>query len=253
MTLQHRFILSLAVIGTSSMLLPTSGIAQLLPPGDFKGKSLEEWGLDWSQWGIATVLGEQMLPDTVDGVRYLRPLIGGIDVLSQDLTIQQGTPLVGSSFFVFGERYDDGSEDDPVALAPLVDQIFEETTIRTTVDGAVVLEGLASGFPDRMFGITVFAEPIPFAEPFPKDGPDTVAAIWSVGIMTIFDGLPLGQHTIKNEFNSTFFGADSFTYTVTVVPEPATGVLVGIAGVICLGCIVRGFYRRGPCIIPFKR
>jgi hypothetical protein len=244
MKLQHRFILSLAVIVASSMLLPATGIAQLLPPGDFKGKSLEEWGLDWTQWGIATVLGEQMLPDTVDGVRFLRPLIGGIDVVSQDLTIQQGTPLVGSSFFVFGERYDDGSEDDPVALAPLVDQIFEETTIRTTVDGVVVLEGLASGFPDRMFGITVFAEPIPFAEPFPKDGPDSVAAIWSVGVTTIFDGLAIGNHTIVNEFDSSFFGQASFTYNIAAVPEPATGVLVGIASLVGLGYTMRGRFRR---------
>src|SRR5262249_25710922 len=143
---------------------------------------------------------------------------------------QHGTPLMASPFNVFGERYDDGTEDNP--NDPVLDAIFQDTTIKTTYDGTVVLQGLASSFPDRKFGVTVFPTAIAYAAPHPR-GPrlNSVAALFGTGIATIFDLLPQGQHTIKNEFNSpNFFGAASFTYNISVVPEPATLLLVGAGG-----------------------
>jgi hypothetical protein len=50
--------------------------------------------------------------------------------------------------------------------------------------------------------------------------------------------LPLGEHTINSEYNSSFFGMQTFTYNITVVPEPASVILVGI------GAIGLSGYRR---------
>jgi hypothetical protein len=255
---KHReLILPLIVITTSWMFVPatcrglgydggtqnggvipcvsTTCSAQIVPAGDFHGKSLDEWGLGYQQWGIATGLGGQALPDTVDGVRYLPPDFGSNFVA--DLTIQQGTPLVFTPFNVFGERYDNGTEDNPAD--PVIDEIFQTTTIRTTFDGAVVLEGSANEFPDRKFGVTVFSAPIPYAAPQPRGpGLNSVTAIFGTGITAIFDKLPLGRHTITNVYNSPFFGGTfSATYNITVVPEPSTLVVLGSFLMACTACV----------------
>jgi hypothetical protein len=238
MKMQHRRLgFSLLIFAASLAVVPAAR-AQLLPPGDYKGKSLDQWTLDWSMWAIATGLGGQTLPDTVDGVRYLPPNFGGGDFVA-DLTIPQGTGLVVAPFFVFGEKYDNGTEDNPTD--PVIGSIFEDATIQTTFDGTVLLEGAASDFPERTSDVTVFPEPILYDEPQPRGpGLNAVAAIFGVGIGTIYDMLPIGQHTIRNEYNSpNFFGGPfSFTYNINVVPEPCTLVLI-VLGVITAGRIVR--------------
>jgi hypothetical protein len=157
MKAQHRGLVCSLLVLMASMAAPAICRAQLLPPGDFRGKSLDDWGLDYTQWAIKTGLGGQSLPDTVNGVRYLPPGFNVVNFVT-DFTIPQGTAIVGSPFFVFGERYDNGTEDNP--NDPIIDTIFEGTTFRTAVDGNVVLEGQASAFPDRKFGVTVYSEPI---------------------------------------------------------------------------------------------
>lgn len=230
MNLQHRSLnLSLLVVIASLLLLPAICSAQLVPPGDFQGKSLDDWGFDYIQWAIKNGLGGQMLPDTVDGVRYL-PTDFGVGDFVADLAIQHGTPLARAPFFVFGERYDNGTEDNP--NDPILDAIFQDTTVKVSVDGTIVLEGLASAFPDRKFGVTAFPAPISFTEPQPRGpGLNSIAALFGVGITTIYDNLPLGMHTIRDEFNSpNFFGARAFTYNVNVVPEPASALLMVFGG-----------------------
>jgi hypothetical protein len=242
MKLQHRrLVVTLLVLTASLLIVPAVCRAQLLPAGDFQGKPLDDWTLDWIQWGVATGLGEQTLPDTVNGVRFLPPNFGGGDFVA-NLTIPQGTPLMVSPFFVIGERYDTAPDDNPAD--PFINTIFEGTTIRTTYDGNVVLEGLASA-PDRRSDVVVFAAPIPYADPQPR-GPNlnAVAAIFGVGVGTIFDGLPLGPHTIKNEFDSAVFGRASYTYNVTVVPEPSSLCWLG-AGLLSL-VVVHRRARWGP-------
>lgn len=220
----------LLVLATSLISAPAICSAQLLPADDFNGKSLDEWGLDYTQWAIKTGLGEQTLPNTFDGVRYLPPNFPGREFVAE-LTIPLGTPLLGSPFFIFGERYDDGTEDNPAD--PIIDMIFDETTIRATLNGSVVLEGTASAFPDRKSDISIFSQAIPYAEPRPvAPGVNAIAGTFAAGgIWTIFDMLPLGNHTLKTEFNSSFFGEDSFTYNITVVPEPSSLLLVGAGAI----------------------
>jgi hypothetical protein len=241
----QRLIFPLFLLTASLILDRATCNAQLLPPGDFQGKSLDEWTLDWSQWAIATGLGEQTLPDIVDGVRYLPPNFGGGDFVA-DLTIPQ-EPLLVSPFFVFGERYDNGTEDNP--NDPVLDAIFDDATIKTTFDGTVLLEGAASSFPDRLTDVTVFSQPIPYAEPQPRGpGVNAVAALFAVGIGTMYDNLPFGEHTIQNVYTSpNFFGGPySFTYNITVVPEPACLLSVGVGTLGLFGC---GRRRRSKDII----
>ena len=215
-----------------TVMIPGSVPDVLVPPGDFRGKSHDDWGFDYQQWGIKTGPGGQSLPDTFDGVRYLPPNLGSSFVAN--LTIQHGTPLLFSPFNVFGERYDNGTEDNP--NDPVIEQIFNSTTIETRFDGEVVLQGGANSFPDRKFGVTMFPAPIPYTTPQPRGpGVNAVSAIFGVGLTAIFDGLPLGQHTIVNVYNSPFFGGTfTSTYNITVVPEPTIFVLLGWGVVACI-------------------
>jgi hypothetical protein len=253
-----RFVVPLVVLAAGWMFIPENCGAQLLPPGDFNGKSLVQWGLDYAQWAQPSTLPEGVVvvdpsrPDTVDGVRYLPVGEFSIRDFTANVAIQPGTAIFGSPFFIFGEGYDDGHEDDPAD--PIVQMILDDTTVRTTLDGVVVLEGTPSSLSERQFGPSDFPEPIPYTTPQQR-GPDgsplgeglfAVASVWTTGIGTMFANLSRGEHTLRNEFNSEFFGgAYSSTYTITVVPEPATGVLVGLVSVVGLGCSVRGRSLRG--------
>jgi hypothetical protein len=240
MKLQHPWrIFPLLVLTACLTLAPALCRAQLLPPGDFNGKSLDEWTLDWGEWAIriAPDLGGQTLPDTVNGVRYLSPNYGSVFV--QDLTIPQGTAVVLSPYFIFGESYDDGTQDMPSDIADFM--LFENATIRTTLNGSVVLEGLASNFPERKTSIRTFSEPIAYVVPQNRGNHNATAAIFEQGIGAMFE-LPIGEHTIMNVYSSNFFGGPfSATYNITVVPEPSTLVLLGSVMVGQLACL-----RRNP-------
>lgn len=227
--------LALTFVSAALLLLaPAVCSAQLLPPGDFRGKSLNHWGYDFSVWAVATGLGGQPLPDTVDGVRYLPANYGGGDFVA-DVSVPQGTPLVVAPFFVFGERYQDGSQDNP--NDPIIDQVFAEAQIRTILNGNVLLDGSPNDYLDRKFGVTVLPSAIPYTAPRPNNG--VAATFIAGGVTTIYDGLSVGRHTIRNEFKSPLLGQNTFatfTYNVTVVPEPSAacyliGSLVGFAAV----------------------
>jgi hypothetical protein len=151
-----------------------------------------------------------------------------------NVTIQEGTAIFGAPFFFYGERYDDGHEDDPAD--PIVGSLLEDTTMRTTLDDVVVLEGTAGLMTDRQFGISRFPEPIAYVVPQQR-GPDgsplgeglfSTASVWTAGFGTMFTNLSLGEHTLRHEYESEFFGgAYSSTYHIRVVPEPNSLVLFG--------------------------
>jgi hypothetical protein len=225
-----RFLSVLASLAFMTVLAarPARCQAELLPAGEFQGKSLSEWTLDWGEWAIRTGVAGQSLPDTVDGVRYLPPNLGSSFVA--DLTVEPGTALVFSPYFVFGERYEDGHEDQPADVDAFM--LFEAATVETRINGNVVLAGAASAFPERKSRVRSFSSPIFYVTPQDRGGIDAVGAIFEVGIGAIMD-LPAGEHTIQNVYESDFFGGPySATYNVTVVPEPSTLALVGLAAVL---------------------
>jgi hypothetical protein len=215
--------------------------AQLLPPGDFNGTSFNQWGVNYSEWSLPLTLPGVVLPepssqDTVNGMRYLPT--GSLEIRDfiANLTIDRGTALFGSPFFINGELYDDGHSDNP--NDPLIETIFDETTLRVTLDGVVLLEGTASSLSARQFGPTYFTEPVPYLEPQQR-GPDgsplgqglfAIGAAWTQGIGAMFANLPRGEHTLRMDFSSEFFGgAYLSTYHINVIPEPTSLMILGTA------------------------
>jgi hypothetical protein len=184
----------------------------------FRGKSLEEWGVLASEWQVASGLGDASnLSDTVQGVRLLPPTIGGGE-FEFDVTLEAGTAFELSSFFVFGEKYDNGTEDDPAD--PIIPIIFETTSIETALDGRVVLEGTTSDFEDLLFGPVAFDQPIIYSVPQPRGpGLNAVAATFVVGVGSVYPPLPVGKHTLENTIDSLFFGPTHVIYNITVVPH----------------------------------
>jgi hypothetical protein len=210
------------VLATS--LLPDAALAQrgaspLVPPwADFRGRSFAEWNFLCEEWTVATGLGGQVLPDTIDGMRLL-PGRFSPGQYEFHVQVKPGTGFVFPSFFLFGEEYDDGTADDPVALADLIDLIYETTSIETRVDGKVVLQGLASELEDFQYGPDYFEEPIPYEQPQPR-GPNlnAVSALWGLGIGSVYHPLPQGNHTIVSIVDSAFFGRFEYTYHIHVKP-----------------------------------
>jgi hypothetical protein len=183
----------------------------------------------------------------VDGVRYLPPNFG--ETFVANVTIPEGTAVVFSPFVVFGENYDNGTSNDPI-----LNDIFAGAMFQTKFDGATVLEGSANAFPSRMFGPTSFAAPIMYTDPQPRGpGLNSVAAIFALGLGTIFDPLPLGHHTIQNVYTSNFFGGPfTSTYNITVVPEPGGFAAIG-ACALSLLCARRRLRSVPKASIPFWR
>lgn len=191
-----------------------------LLPGQakFRGLTLEEWGVRSMEWQIATVLGGQDdLSDSINGVRFLPPGFGGGE-FEFDVTLEAGTPFVHNGFFVFGELYDDGTQDDPTD--PFIPIIFETTDVETILDGDVILEGTTSEFDDLLFGPVVLDDPIYYEFPEPRGpGLNAVAATFALGVGGVHPPLPVGEHTLENTIDSLFFGYTHITYHITVVPR----------------------------------
>lgn len=229
---------SAVILAAAWLLVPTTGLADLLPPESYNGKTLEQWTLDWGAWAIKTDVGGQTLPDTVDGVRYAPPIPTGLNEFVAELTVQHGTAVVFSPFIIYGEHYEDGSEDLVSAIEEFM--LFETTMIDVKFDGNSVLKGMASAFPDRKTGVRYFADPVTYLVPQDRGGINAVAAVFEQGIGTMFVDLSVGEHTITNVSQSEFFGDFSATYNITVVPEPSTASGMAIAGLL----VARRYRRR---------
>jgi hypothetical protein len=213
----------LSVVSTPGLSRAQASPSPLVPPqSDAFGKSFEEWNVLQTQFVLETGLGGATgASDTVGRVRLLPgELFDPTPVFN--LTLPPGTPFVVSPFFVFGERYDDPNvpDDDPIVLAPVLEEIFATADIQIVLDGQVLLDGTGAELEQFRFGPVYFDEPIVYAEPQPR-GPDlnAVAALWVTGIGSVYHPLPMGQHTLVQSVHSAFFGDFQFTYHITVSPE----------------------------------
>jgi hypothetical protein len=119
-------------------------------------------------------------------------------------------------WFAFGELYADGSEDDPDELAWLIELLLDTTFVMTELDGEVLLAGTGSELADYNFGPTYFDEPVYYAEETPYG---SVAALWAVGVGSVYHALPPGEHTLVQTHFSPLFGQTEpqvFIYHIVV-------------------------------------
>jgi hypothetical protein len=220
-------------------------LSALLPPNSHAyGTTLQELGVHYSQWAIESGLaGGTDLSDQLGRVQFL-PTDVTQPTAEFNVTLRPGTPFFATPFFVFGERYDDPNvrDDAPEDIKDLM--IFETAQIQTVLDGKVVLEGTGTDLAKRMFGPTVFSEPIAYEDPQPR-GPDlnAVAALFVQGVGTLFEPLPVGQHTLVNTVDSAFFGDLQFTYHITVSPQAAKAA-PSPASIVSLGVPDRHEHER---------
>lgn len=206
---------------TPSPAAPPPAVPLAAPESQPYGRSTEEWGVLYSQWSIEDGLGGgSELRDTVGIVRLL-PYDFVNPTVEIPVSLAEGTPFVALPFFVFGERYDDPSvpDDSPQDVIDL--GIFATADIRVVLNGAVLLEGTGTELLERYgFGPYFFEEPIVYVVPEPR-GPDlnAVAAVFVQGIATVFNPLPVGEHTLVTTVQSEFFGDFQITYQITVSPR----------------------------------
>jgi hypothetical protein len=191
------------------------GQSALLPPdANFRGKSFTEWNTLAMECEIATGLGGQDLPDSVHNVRFLPGNFAGDEF---DIRLKPGTAIALPVWPVYGELYDDGTQDDPDAD---YSYLYEATTIDARLDGQVVFQGLVSDYEPYSFGPVVLDEPIPYAEPQPRGpGLNAIAATFVFGTGAVFHPLPVGEHTLVIDVQNPFLGDYHTTYHITVSPK----------------------------------
>lgn len=225
-------LLTIAMLAPSATHFATAGGGNnnpLLPPDeDFRGRSLGEWSVLWTQWFVENALGSgSSIPDTVNKVRLLLEATAPGNYES-DVTVKPGTGFVFPAMFIYGEIYADGSSDDPGFVFPdepwavdpnlgslagigLLDYLYLTTHVEVKVNGTVVLSGQASDLEDYHFGPTYFDSPIVYEETLPNNA---VAAAWCFGVGAVYSPLPKGSHTVELNtiFDNIFFGHAEFHY-----------------------------------------
>jgi hypothetical protein len=208
---------TLVVLAAAALATPftlgQNGQSALLPPNaNFRGQSFEEWNVLALEWEIATGLGGQDLPDTVKKVRFLPGNFAGDEF---DIQIEPGTAIACPVWPVFGELYDDGTQDDP--SDPFIQFLYTVTTINSQLDGEVLLQGLASDLDSYSFGPVVLDEPIFYAEPQPRGpGLNSIAATFVFGTGSVYHPLPVGMHTLVIDVQNPFLGDYHTTYHISV-------------------------------------
>jgi hypothetical protein len=216
-------VLLVALLGVASApaLSPGQGNKPPLVPPQSRafGKSFERWNVLYSEWAIASTLGGATdLRDTLGRVRFLPDHAMGTPP-EFHITLPPGTPFVAPPFYIFGERYadPDGPDDNPAD--PILDVFFETAEIQTVLNGRVLLDGTGTELEPFQFGPVYFDEPIVYAEPHATPFGLTTAALFVVGIGSVYHPLPVGQHTLVYTVQSSFFGDGKVTDHITVSPQ----------------------------------
>jgi hypothetical protein len=203
------------------------GKSPLMPPqAKYNGISSDDLSVLASEYAIATSLGAQIPPNGVKNVQFLPGNTFSGTEATFDVEVAAGTAIAFPSFFVFFENYDNDTFDDPndPAIIEFVDFVFDTTSIKTTLDGKTLLDGVASDFADYQFGLSLFDEPIVYAEPqfrfTDASGNDvhSVSAFAVMGTGSVYHPLPVGEHTLVVDIVGPL-GDIKTTYNITVSPN----------------------------------
>ncbi|QDV34266.1 hypothetical protein [Tautonia plasticadhaerens] len=203
-----------AVAMAPTLSFGQGGQSPLLPPNaNFRGKSFTEWNVLALEWEIATSLGGQDLPGTVQKVRFMPFNFAGDEF---DIRVKPGTAIAHPVLPIYGELYDDGTQDDPDADYSF---LYEATFIDARLDGQVLFQGFASDYEPYSFGTVVLDGPIFYAEPQPRGpGLNAIAATFVFGTGAVFHPLPVGEHTLVIDVQGPL-GDYHTTYHITVSPK----------------------------------
>ena len=216
----------LGVVLAPVVSLGQGGPSPMVPPQSHAfGKSFEEWNVLQTEWATTAGLGAGPTPsDTVGGVR-LFPTEFFVTPQEFHITLPPGTPFVAAPVFVIGEHYDDLNvpDDDPIALADFLEGVFATVKIRTVLDGQVLLDGTGTELAPFGFGPVFFDEPVVYAEPQPRGpGLNAIAALWVMGIGSVYRPLPVGEHTLVYDVRDFIIAVNptfKLTYHITVSPH----------------------------------
>jgi len=223
----------LLLIGLVAVVsFPQQGHAQarlspLIPPQSHAfGMPVDQWNVLQVHWALEFQLAGHTDPDTnpntVGRVRFLP-----VDVLANQgvfhVTLKAGRAFALPPFVVYGEHYDNPSvpDDDPedAGFAAFLEQIFADANISTTLDGRTLLQGYAAELESFMFGPSWFDAPIVYKEPLPRgENLNAIAALWAMGIGSVYRPLPVGEHELTYHVKTSFFGNFDNTYHIRVVP-----------------------------------
>jgi hypothetical protein len=205
------------------------GSSPLVPPqSNAFGKSFEEWNVLQTQFATEFGLGAGPTPSNTVGRVRLFPAEFFDPKPVFDIILPPGTPFVAAPVFVFGERYADMSEDDPDLLHDFLfgldpPGVFAQVNIRTVLDGQVLLDGTGTALGRFQFGPVFFDEPIFYANPQPRPGsPNAIAALWVTGIGSVYNPLPVGEHTLVYDVKDFIVAVNpdfQITYHITVSPQ----------------------------------
>src|SRR5262245_11479350 len=220
--MRHRF--AMLACSVTILLVTAEARAQTRPSPLIPPQS-NAFGLPFAEWNALD--NEFVLKSQLGGATGLNDTIGTVRLLPADIfnptpvfdiTLHPGTAFVTPPFFVFGERYDDPKvpDDDPVALSDTLDAIFADAQILTVLDGRTLLEGTGAELAQFKYGPIFFEEPVLYTDPQPRDGVHSVAALWAMGIGSVYRPLPIGKHTLVYTVRSSFFGNFLHTYNITV-------------------------------------
>ncbi len=211
-----------ALVFTALLVSEVGAKPKVAPPHSRAyGKTMAEWLTIYWEWLIGG--GE----DKVGKVQFM-PMPAGeyaggsgeapddpiVFAGELDITIEAGTPFVLPLFAWIGERYEDGSEDPPIADEDLIDLIHPNLTI----DGETIVSD--DNKEAYYVGPTWFDRAIEYPEPTEYG---SVAAIWHQGFGIVSLPLSEGEHVIHLWEPFTLPGypylAYNNTWNVTVVDE----------------------------------
>jgi len=159
--------------------------------------------------------------DHFGNARFLPLPAGTLDpdrnvyVGQEEATLKPNEGFFLPIFYWFGEKYGDGSADDPAFPAP-ADFLAAEVLI--TLDGEVILDS-AEGLDDNYVDTTYYPNPIVYPEPTPYD---SVSTYFVKGLCTQHGPMSPGTHELHLVITSDFieglagFAGWDNTWTITV-------------------------------------
>ena len=201
------------------LILPAALVtaAGPLPPNsNAYGKTLTDWLLLYWTWALGGEQAGQVKNVTLLPLPAGTPNDDGVLVGELDVPLRPGTAFVLPVLGLTGEKYADGSVDDPDALKDVIAAYFGGAHILVTLDGKVILDSGRDNILRYLSDLRYFTDPIYYDQPTDYG---SVAAIWTQSIGFVHQPLSAGTHTLRVQSVSglpEYFPTYDNTWHITV-------------------------------------